>query len=51
LRTYYKNSFFIRMWCSKIRPIYWIIKIFRQTDSTFISVLNNLRNNQISAEH
>jgi hypothetical protein len=22
LRTYYKNSFFIRMWCSKIRPIY-----------------------------
>jgi hypothetical protein len=29
-------------------PLYWIIKIFRQTDSTFIS--GNLRNNQISAE-
>jgi hypothetical protein len=37
------------MWC-KIRPYIELSKIFRQTDSTFISVLNNLRNNQISAE-
>jgi hypothetical protein len=33
-------------------PLYIeLSKIFRQTDDTFISVLNNLRNNQISARH
>jgi GTPase SAR1 family protein len=52
LRTYYKGKFFFHSHVVQQNPPLYIelSKIFRQTDSTFISVLNNLRNNQISAE-
>jgi uncharacterized protein YpbB/GTPase SAR1 family protein len=52
LRAYYKGKFFFHSHVVQQNPPLYIelSKIFRQTDSTFISVLNNLRNNQISAE-
>jgi hypothetical protein len=51
LRNYYKgNFFFIRMPYSS-PPLYIELStIYRQTDTEFISVLNNLRNNQITAD-
>ena len=50
LRNYYKGKFFFHSHVVQQNPPLYIelSKIFRQTDSTFISVLNNLRNNQIS---
>jgi len=50
LRTYYKGKFFFHSHVVQQNPPLYIelSKIFRQTDDTFISILNNLRNNQIT---
>ncbi len=50
LRNYYKGKFFFHSHVMQQYPPLYIelSKIFRQTDDAFISVLNNLRNNQIS---
>jgi len=52
LRKYYKGKFFFHSHVIQQHPPLYIelSKIFRQTDSDFISVLNNLRNNQITPE-
>ncbi|WP_310379157.1 helix-turn-helix domain-containing protein [Flavobacterium sp.] len=52
LRTYYKGKFFFHSHVVQQNPPLYIelSKIFRQTDDAFISILNNLRNNQISPE-
>ncbi|WP_035668955.1 helix-turn-helix domain-containing protein [Flavobacterium sp. 83] len=52
LKTYYKGKFFFHSHVVQQNPPLYIelSKIFRQTDDTFIAVLNNLRNNQISQE-
>ncbi len=51
LRNYYKGKFFFHSHVVQQNPPLYIelSKIFRQTDDAFISILNNLRNNQISA--
>ncbi|TDD99657.1 helix-turn-helix domain-containing protein [Flavobacterium cellulosilyticum] len=51
LKTYYNGKFFFHSHVVQQNPPLYIelSKIFRQTDDTFISILNNLRNNQISA--
>ena len=51
LRTYYKGKFFFHSHVIQQNPPLYIelSKIFRQTDDVFISILNNLRNNQISS--
>ena len=50
LRSYYKGKFFFHSHVIQQNPPLYIelSKIFRQTDEQFISVLNNLRNNQIA---
>jgi uncharacterized protein YpbB len=50
LKTYYKGKFFFHSHVIQQNPPLYIelSKIFRQTDDVFISILNNLRNNQIS---
>ena len=50
LRSYYKGKFFFHSHVIQQNPPLYIelSKIFRQTDEQFISVLNNLRNNQIT---
>jgi hypothetical protein len=52
LRNYYKGKFFFHSHVVQQNPPLYIelSKIFRQTDDKFISVLNNLRNNQISQQ-
>ena len=52
LKTYYRGKFFFHSHVVQQNPPLYIelSKIFRQTDDTFISVLNNLRNNQISQQ-
>ncbi|MFV5694156.1 helix-turn-helix domain-containing protein [Flavobacterium sp. LB3P122] len=52
LKTYYKGKFFFHSHVVQQNPPLYIelSKIFRQTDDTFIAVLNNLRNNQITQE-
>lgn len=52
LRTYYKGKFFFNSHVIQQNPPLYIelSKIFRQTDDAFISILNNLRHNQISSE-
>ncbi len=52
LRNYYKGKFFFHSHIVQQNPPLYIelSKIFRQTDDKFISVLNNLRNNQISQD-
>ncbi|GEP49995.1 helicase [Flavobacterium noncentrifugens] len=52
LRNYYKGKFFFNSHVIQQNPPLYIelSKIYRQTDDTFISVLNNLRNNQITNE-
>jgi uncharacterized protein YpbB len=52
LKTYYKGKFFFHSHVIQQHPPLYIelSKIFRQTDDVFISILNNLRNNQISPE-
>ncbi|REG98880.1 helix-turn-helix domain-containing protein [Flavobacterium aquicola] len=50
LRTYYKGKFFFHAHVIQRYPPLYIelSKIYRQTDDRFISVLNNLRNNEIT---
>jgi hypothetical protein len=50
LRAYYKGKFFFHSHVVQENPPLYIelSKIFRQTDDSFISILNNLRNNTIS---
>ncbi len=50
LRKYYKGKFFFHSHVVQQYPPLYIelSKIFRQTDNQFISLLNNLRNNQVS---
>lgn len=50
LRNYYNGKFFFHSHVIRQNPPLYIelSKIFRQTDDAFISVLNNLRNNQIT---
>ncbi|MCV9929672.1 helix-turn-helix domain-containing protein [Flavobacterium sp. LS1R49] len=52
LRTYYRGKFFFHSHVIQQNPPLYIelSKIFRQTDDAFISVLNNLRNNQITPQ-
>ena len=52
LRNYYKGKFFFHSHAIQQNPPLYIelSKIYRQTDDVFISVLNNLRNNQITTE-
>ncbi len=52
LKSYYKGKFFFHSHVIQQNPPLYIelSKIFRQTDDVFISILNNLRNNQISPE-
>ena len=52
LKTYYRGKFFFHSHVVQQNPPLYIelSKIFRQTDDTFISVLNNLRNNEISQQ-
>jgi hypothetical protein len=52
LKNYYKGKFFFHSHVVQQNPPLYIEldKIFRQTDDVFISVLNNLRNNQISKD-
>ena len=51
LRNYYKGKFFFHSHAVQQNPPLYIelSTIYRQTDTDFISVLNNLRNNQITA--
>ena len=50
LKNYYKGKFFFHAQVIQQNPPLYIelSKIFRQTDDTFISILSNLRNNQIA---
>jgi uncharacterized protein YpbB len=52
LKKYYNGKFFFHSHVvQQNQPLYIeLSKIFRQTDDVFISILNNLRNNQISQE-
>ncbi|WP_264552890.1 helix-turn-helix domain-containing protein [Flavobacterium sp. N2038] len=52
LRNYYKGKFFFHSHVMQQNPPLYIelSKIYRQSDDVFISVLNNLRNNQITKE-
>ncbi|SNR97269.1 helix-turn-helix domain-containing protein [Flavobacterium sp. ov086] len=52
LRNYYKGKFFFHSHVIQQNPPLYIelSKIYRQTDDAFISVLNNLRNNQITPQ-
>jgi hypothetical protein len=51
LRHYYKGKFFFHSHVIQQNPPLYIelSKIFRQTDDVFIAILNNLRNNKITA--
>ena len=52
LKRYYKGKFFFHSHVVQNNPPIYIelSKIFRQSDDTFISILNNLRNNEITAK-
>ena len=52
LKQYYKSQFFFDAYALADNPPLYIEleKIYRQTDNTFIDILNNLRNNTVS-EH
>ena len=53
LRKYYNGKFFFHSHVIQQNPPLYIelSKIFRQSDDAFISILNNLRNNQISNQN
>ncbi|WP_396165608.1 helix-turn-helix domain-containing protein [Flavobacterium sp.] len=53
LRQYYKGKFFFHSHVIQQNPPLYIelSKIFRQSDETFIELLNNLRNNKITSEN
>ncbi len=50
LKTYYKSAFFFdAQVLTENKPLYIELdKIYRQADNTFISILNNLRSNQVT---
>jgi nucleoside-triphosphatase THEP1 len=52
LRHYYKTAFFFdSQVLQQNRPLYIELnKIYRQADNTFINVLNNLRNNEVTKQ-
>ena len=52
LKKYYKGQFFFHSHVVQNNPPIYIelSKIFRQSDDAFISILNNLRNNEITAK-
>ncbi len=52
LKQYYKGKFFFHAHVTERQPPLYIelSTIYRQSDSQFISILNNLRENKISAE-
>ncbi|OCB77185.1 helix-turn-helix domain-containing protein [Flavobacterium crassostreae] len=52
LRNYYSGKFFFHSHAVQLSPPLYIelSQIYRQTDTDFIAVLNNLRNNQISQQ-
>ncbi len=52
LRQYYEGKFFFHAHVIRQHPPLYIelSKIYRQSDDVFISILNNLRNNHISAD-
>jgi uncharacterized protein YpbB len=52
LKKYYSGKFFFHSHVVRQNPPLYIelSKIFRQSDDAFISILNNLRNNQISQQ-
>ncbi|WP_309642498.1 helix-turn-helix domain-containing protein [Flavobacterium sp.] len=52
LKKYYRGKFFFHSHVIQNNPPLYIelSKIFRQSDDVFISILNNLRNNQISQQ-
>ncbi len=52
LKAYYKGKFFFHSHVVQNYPPIYIelSKIFRQSDDSFISILNNLRNNQITRD-
>ncbi|MDI1316872.1 helix-turn-helix domain-containing protein [Flavobacterium sp.] len=53
LRKYYRGKFFFHSHVVQENPPLYIelSKIFRQSDETFIDLLNNLRNNRITTEN
>lgn len=53
LRNYYKGKFFFHSHVVQLNPPLYVelSKIFRQSDETFIGLLNNLRNNKITTEN
>ena len=53
LRKYYRGKFFFHSHViQQFPPLYIeLSKIFRQTDATFIDLLNNLRNNRITQDN
>ena len=53
LRKYYKGKFFFHSHVVQQNPPLYIelSKIFRQSDNTFIDLLNNLRNNKITNDN
>ena len=53
LRKYYKGKFFFHSHVIQQNPPLYIelSKIFRQSDETFIDLLNNLRNNKITKDN
>jgi uncharacterized protein YpbB len=53
LKNYYRGKFFFHSHAVQQHPPLYIelSKIFRQTDTVFIDLLNNLRNNKISTEN
>ncbi len=52
LQQFYNSQWFFDAWCLQENKPYYIEldKIYRQQDETFISLLNNLRNNTYSEE-
>lgn len=52
LRNYYQGIFFFHSHViQQAKPLYIeLTKIYRQSDDTFISILNNLRNNNVTPE-
>ncbi|MBC7523317.1 MAG: helix-turn-helix domain-containing protein [Flavobacterium sp.] len=53
LRKYYRGKFFFHSHVIQQNPLLYVelSKIFRQTDTVFIDILNNLRNNQITTDN
>lgn len=52
LKQYYKGQFFFNAWSLRDKPPVYIElkKIYRQNQLTFINLLNNIRNNEVTKE-